>query len=138
MNRINAPVVVLVFLAEIVADVILQSLLFVLYAGSAINDSMSNAEIKAVTDVIAGTTGFLLISAVRGTATTIAGGFFVAKYARKFPYYNGLAIGILGFVLCVVLWGDGPLWFNLLGVLTTLPAALYGAHLAKKHAANRE
>lgn len=138
MNRINPLVVVLVFLAEIVTDVILQSLLFVMYAGSAINESMSNEEIQAVTDMLGNSTAFLLISFVRGTATTIAGGYFVAKYARKFPYYNGLAIGILGVALGLYFWGDVPLWFNLLGLLTTLPASIYGAHLGKQHLDRRE
>jgi len=42
-------------------------------------------------------------------------------------------MGILGILFIFATW-DGELgWMNVLGLLVTIPASLYGAHLAKKH-----
>ena len=68
-----------------------------------------------------------------GTVTTIGGAYLAARLARIIPYYHGLAMGILGVLFVLVTWDDEVGWTNFLGLVVTIPASLYGAHLAKKH-----
>jgi hypothetical protein len=68
-----------------------------------------------------------------GTSTTVGGAYLAARLARRIPYYHGLAMGILGVLFILVTWDRGLGWLNLLALLVTIPASLYGAHLAKKH-----
>jgi hypothetical protein len=70
-----------------------------------------------------------------GTATTIGGGYLAARLAKQIPYYHGLAMGVLGIVYILVGWNGDLGWLNVLALLITIPASLYGAHLAKKHMA---
>jgi hypothetical protein len=133
INRISIQAVVIAFVAEIVADLVLSSLVIAAFARGSLTESSSGEELRATTEAIANSTQFLLTWFVVGTGTTFGGGYLAARLAKTFPYYNGLAIGILGIALSVFFWGDGPVWFNLLGLLTTLPASIYGAHFAKLH-----
>jgi hypothetical protein len=59
------------------------------------------------------------------------GGYIAARVARKEIYLNSGIIGILGIVLGVMLAARYPIWFNVSGFLTVVPAALAGGHLAK-------
>ena len=132
MDRISIQAVIIAFVAEIVADLVLSSLVLAAFARGSLSDAMSGDELSATTAAIANSTQFLLTWFVFGTGTTFGGGYLAARLAKTFPYYNGLAIGILGLLLSVAFWGDSPLWFNILGLLTTLPASIYGAHVAKQ------
>ena len=44
-----------------------------------------------------------------------------------------MAVGIVGMVYILVTWTSDGQWIGWLGLVTTIPASLYGAHLAKKH-----
>ena len=57
-----------------------------------------------------------------------------ARLAKKIPYYHGLAIGVVGvlFILIAISQIEAE-WLDWLGLLITIPLALYGAHLAKLH-----
>lgn len=135
MNKISPTAIAIAFVAEFVADIVLQTLLFAIYAGGAIQESMTQEELKAAVDALSNTPAFLLIQIVRGTATTIAGGYLAARLAGSFPYYNGLGIGVVGVVFSLFFLGKSPLWFEAYGILMSVPASIYGAHLAKKHMA---
>jgi hypothetical protein len=63
----------------------------------------------------------------------VGGAYLAARLARRIPYYHGLAMGILGVLFVLVTWNREAGWLNVLGMLVTIPASLYGAHLAKKH-----
>lgn len=132
MNRISVQAVIIAFVAEILADLVLSSLVVAAFAQGSVTQSTTGEELRATTEAIASSTQFLMTWFVVGTGTTVGGVYLAARLAKTFPYFNGLAIGILGLALSVFFWGDGPLWFNLLGLVTTLPAAIYGAHLAKR------
>ena len=69
-----------------------------------------------------------------GSLSTVAGGYVSARIAKRLPYMNSAAVGVVGLVLGAFL-ADGtlPLWFNLLGFASVLPMALVGGHLAKRH-----
>jgi hypothetical protein len=42
-------------------------------------------------------------------------------------------MGIVGMLFILVTWDGGLVWPNVLGLLITIPASLFGAHLAKQH-----
>jgi hypothetical protein len=133
MNRINLKAVVIAFFAELVADMVIASVLFGIFARGSLVAGMSDEEVRKVAEAVGANTDYLLWSLVLGTATTIGGGYLAARIAREFPYYNGLAMGITGILLLLVFWSGSPAWLNVIALLTTIPASIYGAHIAKKH-----
>ena len=66
-----------------------------------------------------------------GLATTVGGGYLAARIAKNIPYYHGLGMGLLGIAYAFVLWPEQPDGYTWFGLLITIPAAIYGAHLAK-------
>ena len=95
--------------------------------------NMSESEFEEVARQVTSSTSYVPWMMALGTATTVGGAYLAARLARRIPYYHGLAMGILGILFILVTWNGELGWMNFLGLLVTLPAALYGAHLAKKH-----
>ena len=133
MFRISILAVASAFACEWVVDQILGFILLIVFAQGTIEPNMTEEAteiaLKAVTDKPA----FLAIAMVLGTATTVGGGYLAARIARTFPYYNGLAIGLVGLAYQLYMWRLNPLWMNVLAVLTVIPMSIWGAHLAKPH-----
>jgi len=53
------------------------------------------------------------------------------------PFFNALAVGLMSLIAGIVLGGNGdevPLWYQIMGYITVIPAALAGARLAQKKA----
>lgn len=76
--------------------------------------------------------GFLLWSLCVGTLSTILGGFIAAKKGKLAPYKNSGIIGGIGVGLGILLGGETPLWFDIIGVITVVPAALIGGFLVAR------
>jgi len=133
MNRISIKAVVIAFFAELVADQFIQALLVGILARGKATPDMGEEEVRKLILAIGETPDYLLWIMVLGTGTTIGGGYLAARIAKQFPYYNGLGIGMLGVLLQILLWQGNPLWMNILALLSTIPASIYGAHLAKRH-----
>jgi hypothetical protein len=133
MNRINLKAVALAFFAETGADMLRDSLLFAIFAPGGLSSDMSEEEMRKVAETVAANGDYLLWTLVLGTATTVGGAYLAARIARQFPYYNGLAMGIAGILVLLLFWSGTPTWMNVIGLLITIPASIYGAHLAKQH-----
>jgi hypothetical protein len=133
MYRISIIAVVAAFGTELIADQIIGFILLIAFAQGSVEPNMSQEATTQALKAIAETTSFLAAALVTGTATTVGGGYLAARIARRFPYYNGLAIGIVGLTLQLYLWKLNPLWVNVLAVLTVIPMSIWGAHLAKPH-----
>lgn len=131
MHRIDIKAVVIAFFAELCVDMLVVHILIMFFGRALLVPDMPEAEFKAAVETIAATGDYQLVAFACGMATTILGGYLAARLAKDFPYYNGLAIGVVGIVF-VLAFSDGPLWITIVGVLLTIPGALYGAHLAKK------
>ncbi len=138
MNRISIKAVVIAFFAELVADQFIQALLVGFLARGSATPDMGEEEVRKLIQAIGETPDYLLWVMVLGTGTTIGGGYLAARIAKQFPYYNGLGIGLLGVLLQILLWQGNPLWMNILGLLSTIPASIYGAHLAKRQMSTAE
>jgi hypothetical protein len=135
MPRFDYKALLLALGAEMGADLLISLTAFAWFADGSLTPDMSDAEITEATRTVLATTHYLTFMMVSGTLTTIAGGYFAARLAGRIPYYHGLAMGVLGIVLVLMFARDDPAWFFYVGLLTTLPASIYGAHLAKRHLA---
>jgi MFS family permease len=133
MNRISLKAVAIAFFAETAADMLRASLLFGIFAQSGFSSDMSDEEMRKVAEAVAANSDYLLWTLVLGTATTVGGAYLAARIARKFPYYNGLAMGIAGILVLLIFWSGTPTWLNVISLLITIPASIYGAHIAKQH-----
>lgn len=72
---------------------------------------------------------FLVWGVFSGTIATIVGGYVAAKYSGASPYINSFIIGAIGVLIGIVIEGDYPLWFDLIGYTTVIPAALFGGYI---------
>jgi len=133
MHRISLLAVISAFLVEIVVDEIRSYVQLILFAIGAITPGMSEVESQKVLVAITQSPSYMTCLVVLGTATTIGGGYLAARIAKTFPYYNGLAIGLVGLAFGLYMWRLNPLWLNVFSVITVIPASIYGAHLAKPH-----
>lgn len=136
MNRFHPKAIIVAMLLSLALDVV-GSIALVASFGVQITQDMTQEETNAAIEAVTRTGGFLFASLLYGTATTAFGGFVAARVARSHPYFNALAVGVLGIVLGLLLGSDAPFWFQALGLLMSVPAALFGGHLALRGARNQ-
>ena len=133
MYRISIVAVVAAFLAEFAADLVIQNLLLMIFAVGDVSPDMGEDAARQLVQKIMESTGFTTATVILGSATVVGGGYLAARIARRFPYYQGLGIGILGIALTLYFWRLQPLWLSLLSLITNIPLSIWGAHLAKRH-----
>lgn len=75
---------------------------------------------------------YLLISGLLGLLATVLGGYVAAKLAHAAPLLNAACVGVFGVVLGILFIGKSPLWFALIGIILTLPAAIVGGILWRR------
>jgi hypothetical protein len=77
---------------------------------------------------------YLLANLLLGTFSTVLGGYIAARIAKSLPLFNACAVGVVGIAAAILLGGqsDSPWWFNAVGYLTTIPAAIVGGWLARR------
>jgi hypothetical protein len=80
---------------------------------------------------------YLLLLGALGLLATALGGFVAAKVAVVAPLLNAACVGLFDLILGIVLIGDGPLWFSVIALLLTLPAAIMGG-VVWRRAATRQ
>lgn len=115
--------ILLGILAIVVLDSIAGIAMIPLFA-----ENMSSEAIEALSQEFAP----LCYSVFFGTISTIAGGYIAAKYGGLAPYKNAAVIGVSGLVFGVLSMDSFPLWFNVIGFISVIPAALFGAYLMVK------
>ncbi len=135
MKKIRITAVVIAFVAELGLDQIFAAILLAAFGHTGFSPDLPDAEKQAFVQAVWSDGAFVFCAFILGTATTILGGYVCARIAKVFPYYNGLAIGVVGFVFTLLVMGEAPWWYTALGLLMALPASIYGAHLAKPHIA---
>lgn len=132
MKNIRLWAICVAFIAELVADLIISSVTVAVFADGSLSSDLDRDTLSRATEAILDSNEFLMSRVILGTATTIGGGYLAARLAKTFPYYNGLGIGLIGLIFGILQWGD-PLWLSVFAIVMTIPASIYGAHLAKKH-----
>ena len=131
MKKVSFKGIILAALLVLVLDTIAGVVMFVSMGGSFLRSGMTEQQMSDAIAALTLSTNFLLGSVILGTLATIAGGYVAARIAKKEPYLNASIIGVFGIVLGVLLANNYPLWFNVLGFVLVLPAALFGGHLAR-------
>jgi hypothetical protein len=131
MTRFDPKAISIAMLLSLALDVVGGMLLLALL-GEGLDPNLPPEQLNAAIQLVLQDTRFLLASLAYGTATTVFGGYVAARLARAYPYFNALAVGVLGIVLGLLLTSGAPWWFDALGYLITLPAALLGGHLAPR------
>ncbi|EJE48637.1 hypothetical protein PMI14_06903 [Acidovorax sp. CF316] len=130
MNRINPKALIvgtsLLLALSILAGVVLVSLQGVLLA----MEGQSEEQIIQALAELAEDDGYLVWSMVLGALVSVLGGHIAARIAVAYPYFNGLAVGVLGTLVGLAFWSELPLWFNLAGIFVTPACCVLGAHLA--------
>lgn len=125
--------IAIAFAAELVVDFVISMFVFSFFAGDLLSPDMAEGEFETVVRKVMATTAYVPWMMAFGTATTVGGAYLAARIAKRIPYYHGLAMGIVGMLFILVTWDGGLVWPNVLGLLITIPASLFGAHLAKQH-----
>jgi hypothetical protein len=131
VTRFDPKAISIAMLLSLALDV-LGSIVLVSVFGAQVDPAMSAEQVNAAVEAVMAGTGFMLASLLYGTATTAFGGFVAARVARAYPYFNALAVGVLGIVLGLLLSDDVPWWFEATGYLLSIPAAVAGGHLARR------
>ena len=132
MPPISARAVAIAFVSELVADLVIRSVLFVMFAQGMLSEGMTDDEVATVRKTVLDTTAYIPWAMVLGTATTVGGGYLAARIAKRIPYYHGLAIGVVGVLYSLALWTPEAVGLDYLGLATTIPFSIFGAHLARK------
>jgi hypothetical protein len=133
MYRISFFALVVAFLAELGVDILMQGILFRIFAGDALQLDMADAAVQQLYETVSATPGYTLASLLLGTGTTVGGGYLAARMARQYPYYHGLGMGLIGMAFTLYLWRTSPLWLSLFAFFSNVPLCIWGAHLAKRH-----
>lgn len=133
MPPISIKAIAIAFSAEVGADILISFFVFYLFGQGLITPEMSQADFDKARQAVFDTTAYLPCMFVLGTATTVLGGYLAARLARRIPYYHGLAMGIVGLLFSLALWRSDMIWLDYVGLVITIPASIFGAHLARKH-----
>jgi hypothetical protein len=129
MNRFDPKAIIIAMLLSLTLDVF-GSIVLVSAFGVRFSEGMTPEQLDAAVQAVMQGSGFLFAALLFGVATTVLGGFVAAHLARRFPYFNALAVGVLGIVLGLLLTSEAPWWFDALAYLLSVPAAVGGGHLA--------
>ncbi len=131
MSRFDPRAIIVAMLISLALDVV-GGVVLIGAMGTGIEEGMTQAQVAEAIQVTLQSSSFLAASLAFGLITTGVGGFAAARLARGYPYFNALAIGVLGIVLGLWLSDDLPAWFHALAYTLSIPAALLGGHLAKR------
>jgi hypothetical protein len=131
MTRFDPKAIFIAMLFSLALDVVGAVLLHSVF-GPGLSEDMTPEQLKAAVEAMQQGSGFLLASLLYGTGTTVFGGYVAARLSHAYPYFNALAIGVLGIVLGLLLTSASPWWYDALAYLVSVPAALLGGHLRQQ------
>jgi hypothetical protein len=131
IRNLDIRAIVLATLAVFGIDFITGLVLFNAFAGAQVANA-NEEQMRSVAAALARNPGYLRAALILGTASTVVGGFLVARIARSIPYFNALAYGVLGVVLSTLTTGELPTWFRVVGIGLTVPASLLGAYFGRR------
>jgi MFS family permease len=131
MNRVSPKALLISLAAMLALDTLGGMILTIFFASQLLHENTTHEQTQAVVEAVNQSSGFLLSALAYGTVTTILGGYLAARLAKRLPYFNAGALGLASIAIGILLAGSSPLWFDVVGFFITLPAALFGGHLAK-------
>lgn len=134
MKRFHAKAIAMGALVMVALDLLTSVVSYIVFGGAALPPGATPQEIRAVAEMVQQNDAYLLCALVFGTLTTVLGGYVTARLAQQLPLLNALALGVLGICIGVLLGnpGQSPLWFDALGFLFVIPAAIFGGVLGRR------
>jgi len=91
--------------------------------------NVSPERMKALTE----NPSILLLAIIVSSIGTIIGGLVAGRIAKDSPILHGGIVGSLCLILAPLLWSSHPLWYNMVGVIATIPLGILGGYIAKKN-----
>ena len=98
------------------------------------SENLSQAELMQLIEEALQQPPYLLVGGILGLLATALGGYVAARTAEVAPLLNAACVGLFDVVLGIFLIGGSPLWFSVIGLLLTLPAAIAGGVLFRRTA----
>ena len=139
MNRIDLKAVVLAFAAEFALDMLVVRILVMIFGGELFVPGMSEDEVQKVVETIAANGNSSSPPSSAACPRRSSAAISPRGSRRAFRYYNGLRNRRRRSRLRADLRRrQGRCWITILGVLLTIPASIYGAHIASKRAPTAE
>lgn len=134
MKRFHVKAIVLGALVMIALDMLTGVVSYVVFGGDALQPGATQEEIRAVAELVQQSDAYLLTALIFGTLTTVLGGYVTARLARQLPLLNACALGVIGICVGLLLSGPGqsPLWFDAIGYISVIPAAIVGGVLGRR------
>jgi len=130
MRSIDIKAVLLATLLVFGIDFVSGMVLFGVFGDVPMN--ATDEQVRAAAVAVSQNPKYLTAALILGTASTVVGGYLIARMTRSVPYFNALAFGALGTVLGLAMSGELPAWFTIVGYGLSIPAALFGAYLRKR------
>jgi hypothetical protein len=130
MKNLDIKAIVLATLAVYGIDFVSGVTLFGMFTD--LPDGASQQQVKDAALALAKNSDYLRVALILGTASTVVGGFLIARIARTIPYFNALAYAVLGIAISTLGTGVLPTWFRVVGIALTVPAALLGAYFGRR------
>ena len=121
MNKISVKGISIAIIVTLILDTVGGVVGVLLFS-----ESMTEEAILAIEKQ----TSFLLYALVIGLLTTVLGGYICAKYGKAAPYKNSIIFGFFGVAIGLMLATFDPMWFDILGFVTVIPAAVLGGYIA--------
>ena len=134
MKRFSVKAIMCGALVMVVLDLLTGVVSYMVFGGDALQPGATQDEIRAVAEQVQQNDTYLLTALLLGTLTTMLGGYVTARLARQVPLLNACAFGVVGILVGVLLSGpgDSPVWFNAIGYLSIIPAAIAGGYLGRR------
>lgn len=132
MTRISIKAILISVPVMLALDTLCGIFLMSIFSGGRFRDGLNAKQIHETILAVTLSNGYLIGSLILGSLTTIFGGYLAAAIAKKYPYFNAAVFGSIAIILGIIMNNDTPFWVSAIAYLSTLPAALYGGHLAKK------
>lgn len=134
-SGIRPKAVLIGIVADIGATYIVMAILMVSIGAGA--RDLSEEEARQLIESTFQQAPYLLLSGVLGLLATALGGFVAAKVAAVAPLLNAACVGLFDLILGILLIGDAPLWFSVIALFLTLPAAIMGGILWRRAASGQ-
>lgn len=129
MRSISIKGLVFAIIAALLLDAISGIGLMIGLGAPSTSEGMTDQQMIDALDTLIHSTTFLMGSLLLGTLSTVVGGFIVARVAKKAPYQNAAVFAVPGVILSMLAAADFPFWFNAIGFVLAVPAALLGGWL---------
>ena len=136
MTRFDPKAIAIATFASLALELVGEEILLVLFS-TGLEPTLSPEQLTAAAEAVMREPGFQFAALLYGIFTTAMGGYIAARLAKRYPYFNALAVGLVCIVLALALSTEISGWFDAIAYASTLPAAVFGGHLLARQRRNQ-